>query len=89
MSVWLGRVTVVLKASVNDPQGLAVLDGLHAMGHSVVEQVRVGKHLDVRLQADSSEQAKERLRQMCDALLANTLIETYTVELGAPEEAAE
>jgi len=89
VSVWLGRVTVVLKASVNDPQGLAVLDGLHAMGHSEVEQVRVGKHLDVRLQADSSEQAKERLRQMCDALLANTLIETYTVELGAPEEAAE
>ncbi len=88
MSVWLGRVTVVLKASVNDPQGLAVLDGLHAMGYSEVEQVRVGKHIDVRLRADSQEQAEQRLHQMCEALLANTLIESYTVKVGVSEEAA-
>lgn len=88
MSVWLGRVTVVLKASVNDPQGLAVLDGLHAMGYSEVEQVRVGKHIDVRVRADSHEQAEQRIHQMCESLLANTLIESYTVEVGAPAEAA-
>ncbi|MDQ3327118.1 MAG: phosphoribosylformylglycinamidine synthase subunit PurS [Chloroflexota bacterium] len=86
MSVWLGRVTVVLKASVNDPQGLAVLDGLHAMGHAEVEQVRVGKHIDVRLRAVSAQKAEDHLRQMCEALLANTLIETYTVAVSAPEE---
>jgi phosphoribosylformylglycinamidine (FGAM) synthase PurS component len=42
----------------------------------------------VRLGADSPEQAEQRLQQMCEALLANTLIESYTVEVGAPEEAA-
>ena len=81
MNNWLGRVTVVLKPSVNDPQGLAVLDGLHSMGFQEVKQVRVGKHVDVRLQADSEAEAADRLRGMCDQLLANTVIETYSIEV--------
>lgn len=79
---WLGRVTVHLKPSVNDPQGLAVLDGLHSLGFSEVEGVRVGKSLDVRLQATSEEEATHRLRCMCEQLLANTVIEGYSVQVS-------
>ncbi|MEJ7654639.1 MAG: phosphoribosylformylglycinamidine synthase subunit PurS [Chloroflexia bacterium] len=81
MSTWLGRVTVDLKPSVNDPQGLAVLDGLHSLGFSEVGQVRVGKHIAVRLDARTEADALARLREMCDRLLANTVIETYSVEV--------
>lgn len=86
MRSWLGQVTVTLKPSVNDPQGLAVLDGLHNLGFPEVQQVRIGKHIDVRLEAENAEHANSRLLQMCEMLLANTLIETYEVEVEALEE---
>ncbi|MDP9380438.1 MAG: phosphoribosylformylglycinamidine synthase subunit PurS [Chloroflexota bacterium] len=88
MSLWLGRVTVIPKPSVNDPQGLAVLDGLHALGFSEVEQVRVGRHIDVRLDAEGAEEAEARLCQMCETLLANTLIESYEVQVQPVQEGA-
>ncbi len=81
MTNWLGRVTVTLKPSVNDPQGLAVLDGLHSLGFGEVRQVRVGRHVDVALSAESETEASHRLREMCDQLLANTVIETYSIEV--------
>ena len=87
MTTWLGRVTVLPKPSVNDPQGLAVLDGLHTLGFPQVEQVRVGKHIDVRVQAEDEEQARAALGRMAELLLANTLIESYAVEVRALEGA--
>ena len=81
MSQWLGKVTVTLKRSVNDPQGLAVLDGLHALGFGDVSQVRVGKHIDVRLGSTSEEDARRQLEAMCEQLLANTVIESYSIDV--------
>lgn len=81
MKDWLGRVTVLPKPSVNDPQGLAVLDGLHSLGYPEVERVRVGKHIDVTLRAESAEQARERLQRMAETLLANTLIESFALDV--------
>lgn len=86
MRSWLGTVSVTLKPSVNDPQGLAVLDGLHSLGFSEVSQVRIGKQIEVRLDAESADAAHARLLEMCETLLANTLIETYEVQVGALEE---
>jgi phosphoribosylformylglycinamidine synthase len=74
-------VDVLLKPSVNDPQGLAVRDGLHSLGFEEVREARVGKRLDLLLEARTEAEARERLRQMCDALLANTVIETYSVRV--------
>ena len=81
MKDWIGRVTVVPKPSVNDPQGLAVLDGLHSLGYAEVERVRVGKHIDVALRAESAEEARERLHGIAETLLANTLIESFALEV--------
>jgi phosphoribosylformylglycinamidine synthase subunit PurS len=74
---WLAEVFVSLKPAVNDPQGLAIRDGLHMLGYGEVEDVRAGKYMQVQLRASSQHEAEARLAEMCEKLLANTVIETY------------
>jgi phosphoribosylformylglycinamidine synthase len=82
---YLARIDVMLKPLVNDPQGLAVRDGLHQLGHAGVAGVRVGKHIEVRLTALDAAAAEHAVRTMCDQLLANPVIERFdfTVEPAA------
>jgi phosphoribosylformylglycinamidine synthase PurS subunit len=77
----IARVVVTPKAVVNDPQGLTVKQALGALGFDEVEDVRVGKYLEVQLRADSEEAAGERIEQMCRKLLANHVIEDYRYSL--------
>jgi phosphoribosylformylglycinamidine synthase PurS subunit len=77
----IARVVVTPKAVVNDPQGLTVKQALGALGFDEVEDVRVGKYVEVRLRADSDEAAGERVEQMCRKLLANHVIEDYRYTL--------
>lgn len=72
------RVHVMLKNGVLDPQGAAVRHALGAMGFDGVEGVRQGKVIELDL-ADGSTQAD--VEKMCEKLLANTVIESYTVEM--------
>jgi len=76
-ATWLAHVYVTPKTVVNDPQGLAIADGLHTMGYAGVEDVRAGKYLQVRLNAPSAEEAQRLAEEMSDRLLANTVIENY------------
>ncbi|WP_121061927.1 phosphoribosylformylglycinamidine synthase subunit PurS [Chachezhania antarctica] len=73
------RVTVHLKTGVLDPQGEAVRQALGAMGFDGVEGVRQGKVLDLDL-ADGTTEAQ--VTEMCEKLLANTVIESYTIEMA-------
>jgi phosphoribosylformylglycinamidine synthase len=73
------RVHVMLKNGVLDPQGEAVKHALGALGFQGVEGVRQGKVIELEL-ADGTTEAT--VRDMCERLLANTVIESYTVELG-------
>ena len=82
MSRYLAHVTVMLKPLVNDPAGLAVRDGLGALGFESVEAVRVGKRLAVTLSAPSAEEASRLVHAMCDQLLANPVIEDFVVEVA-------
>ncbi len=77
MSTYLAHINVMLRPLVNDPQGLAVRDGLHALGFEAVSTVRVGKRIDVTLDAASEPAADDAVKQMCDRLLANAVIEDY------------
>ncbi len=79
--VWLARVWVTLKPTVNDPQGLAIAEGLHTMGYGGVEEVRAGKYLEVRLRAPDEGTALRLAEEMSDRLLANTVIENYRCEV--------
>lgn len=74
---WLARIHVTLKPVVLDPQGDAVLHGLRQLGYTDVAGVRVGKYLEVTLSAADQSVAEEAVRQMCDKLLANPVIERY------------
>ena len=77
MPIYLAHINVMLRPLVNDPQGLAVCDGLHALGFEHVTSVRVGKRIEVTLDAASKASAEQQVAQMCDRLLANAVIEDY------------
>ena len=74
------RVVVTLKRSVLDPQGQAVSRALGTLGFSEVKEVRLGKIIELDLDARDAGEAKRRIEQMCEKLLANTVIEEYRVE---------
>jgi phosphoribosylformylglycinamidine synthase len=80
------RIDVMLKPLVNDPQGLAVRDGLHTLGFDGVQTVRVGKRIEVAVAADSHAAAEDAIRSMCEQLLANPVIEDFAFEVS--EQAA-
>lgn len=74
------KIYVTLRPSVLDPAGTAVRSGLTQLGYDV-EQVRIGKYVEVTLTANSKEDAGQQLDQMCDRLLANPVIENYRFEI--------
>ncbi len=77
-------VHVALKAGVLDPQGKAVADTLSRMGYREVSAARIGKVIELDLEAGLAREAAERrVTEMCEKLLANTVIESYRVELVA------
>jgi phosphoribosylformylglycinamidine synthase subunit PurS len=77
------RIYVTLRPSVLDPAGTAVQSGLKHMGYENVEQVRIGKYIELILTAADESTAREQLDQICDQLLANPVIENYRFELTA------
>ena len=76
------RVHVTLKEGVLDPQGEAVRHALGSLGFEGVGGVRMGKVIELDFADSDADAARARVREMCEKLLANTVIETYSVELG-------
>jgi len=79
--MYLARVYVTLKPTVNDPQGLTIRGGLHSLGFTSVESVRAGKYMEIRIQASDRAQAEVQVTEMCRKLLANPVIEDFRLEL--------
>ncbi|MDA3858267.1 MAG: phosphoribosylformylglycinamidine synthase subunit PurS [Roseovarius sp.] len=75
------RVHVMLKTGVLDPQGEAVRHALGSLGFDGVNGVRQGKVIELDLAETDAAAAKETVTAMCDKLLANTVIESYSVEI--------
>ncbi|HEY7457630.1 MAG TPA: phosphoribosylformylglycinamidine synthase subunit PurS [Xanthobacteraceae bacterium] len=75
------RVIVTLKSGVLDPQGKAIESALHSLGVDGVESVRQGKVFDVELSVSNRAKAEAALKNACEKLLANTVIENYRVEV--------
>ena len=76
------RVTVTLRNGVLDPQGKAIEGALGSLGFDGVGQVRQGKVFDLELATADRARAEEDLKAMCEKLLANTVIENYTIALA-------
>jgi phosphoribosylformylglycinamidine synthase subunit PurS len=81
--IYRAEVFVTLKPVVNDPAGLTIRGGLHALGFDSVKDVRSGKYLTVTLDEPDEGQARRRIDEMSRQLLANEVIEDYRVELQA------
>ena len=75
------RVTVYPRREILDPQGKAIRDALSRVGFPGVDDVRAGKSFEISLAGEDPEAARRQLRDMCERLLANTVVEDYSVEL--------
>jgi phosphoribosylformylglycinamidine synthase len=78
------KVTVALKPGVLDPQGAAIAQALVGLGFDEIRGARVGKTIELELEGDDPAAAEARLREMCERLLANPVIEDYAVALEPP-----
>jgi phosphoribosylformylglycinamidine synthase len=88
MPTYLASIDVMLKPLVNDPQGLAVLDGLQNLGFAGAHRVRVGKHIEVTIDAADRPAAEAAVTDMCRQLLANPVIEDFRFDLAEVAVAA-
>jgi phosphoribosylformylglycinamidine synthase subunit PurS len=79
--MYLAKVHVTLKPTVNDPQGLTIKGALHDLDFKNVSSVRVGKYMEVMLEAKSRSKAEAEVDDMCRRLLSNPVIERYRFEL--------
>jgi phosphoribosylformylglycinamidine synthase PurS subunit len=75
------KVHVFLKPGVLDVQGKAIEGAVHALGFSGVSNVRVGRMIEFDLAGEDRAKAEAEVKSLCDRLLANTVIESYTVDL--------
>jgi phosphoribosylformylglycinamidine synthase len=75
------KVHVTLKNGVLDPQGKAIGHSLNRLGFAEVGEVRQGKFIELELAESEPARARARLEEMCRKLLANTVIENYSIEL--------
>ncbi len=78
---WIVEAEIMPKRGVNDPQGEAVLSGLGLLGFSDAARVRVGKLIRIDVAADTEDAAREMGTKMCDQLLANPVIEEYSLSV--------
>lgn len=81
----LAKIHVTFKNGVLDPQGKATLSALSDLGFREVKDVQIGKYVEVRLDGVSETEAQKRVQEMCEKLLANTVIETYRFTLVPSE----
>lgn len=77
------RVTITLKAGVLDPQGKAIEGALKGLGFDGVEGARQGKIIDLVLSETDAEVARANVAAMCEKLLANTVVENYSIDILA------
>ena len=79
--MYLAKVYITLKPTVNDPQGLTIRGALHTLGFSAVQEVRAGKYIEIKIEENDLEKARSEVQDMCKKLLANTVIENFRFEL--------
>ena len=79
--MYLAKIYITLKPTVNDPQGLVIKGALHNLGFTEVTSVRAGKYMEVKLEGNDYDKARQQAAEMCDKLLANPVIENYRFEL--------
>ena len=80
--MYLAKIYITLKPTVNDPQGLTIKGALHNLGFQDVSSVRAGKYIEIEVNENDLDKAKEQVQEMCRQLLANPVIENFRFELA-------
>jgi phosphoribosylformylglycinamidine synthase PurS subunit len=75
------KVVVTLRRSILDPQGKAVEHGIHALDYANVHGVRIGKYIEMDVETESRSEAERIVREVCDKLLANPVMEDFSIRL--------
>ena len=83
--MYLAKIYIQYRPTVSDPQGQTILGGLHQLGFDAVTAVRAGKYMEITLSAPDEPAAAAQVRDMCDKLLANPVIEDYRFDLESLE----
>ncbi|MEH1998967.1 phosphoribosylformylglycinamidine synthase subunit PurS [Nostoc sp.] len=78
---YLAKIFVTLRPSVLDPAGVAVQSSLQQMGYDNVDQVRIGKYIELTITSTEEKKARQDLDQICNQMLANPVIENYRFDL--------
>jgi len=75
------KINVTLKSSILDPQGTAVEHAIEALGYNGVGSVRIGKYIEVEFDSSDKSAVEAQTKELCEKLLTNTVIETYSFEV--------
>ncbi len=87
--MYKANVEITVRRSILDPQGKATQHALHDLGFASIERVRVGKHIELWIEAASEEEAMALARAACEKLLANPVMEDFQITLEPEAAAAE
>jgi phosphoribosylformylglycinamidine synthase subunit PurS len=79
--MYLAKVYITLKPTVNDPQGLTIKGALHNLGFAAVEDLRAGKYMEIRIAGSDQDSVDIQVKEMCQKLLANTVIENFRFDI--------
>lgn len=79
---YLAKVYIQTRSTVSDPQGQTIRAALRQLGFDTVDSVRAGKYIEIRINEDCQAAASDKVRDMCDTLLANPVIEDYRFEIA-------
>ena len=83
MTKFLAEIDVMPKKEILDPQGKAVTGSMKNLGLAEIQNVRIGKHISLEVEADDEATANEKVDQACKNLLANLIMESYSFKLQA------
>ncbi|OKS85485.1 phosphoribosylformylglycinamidine synthase subunit PurS [Mucilaginibacter polytrichastri] len=83
MTKFQAEIDVMPKKEILDPQGKAVSGSMKNLGLSEIDNIRIGKHITLEIDAENSDVAHAKVEQACKSLLANLIMESYTFELKA------
>lgn len=76
--MFLAKITITLKKSILDPQGKAVHHALESLNFLTIQDVRIGKYIELKINSSNIEEAKQQTEDACRKLLANIIMENYS-----------
>jgi phosphoribosylformylglycinamidine synthase PurS subunit len=79
--IFQAEIDVMPKKEILDPQGKAVTGSMKNLGLAEIQNIRIGKHISLQIEADSAEVAEQKVDQACKSLLANLIMESYTFKI--------